>query len=293
MEVPASTTNDLTAPPGEGRRLRSCRFCRKQKLRCDGTSPCQRCRTAGTACVYDQRSARKHASVNKESREATPAQSQQIEALSAQVHRLQTVVDSFRPMSSSSPAQTRTEQHPIIGSNNNRASSQPPDWQVLEPHDLEVPVTAVHVMTHPSPRGQPQRNTQGWTPSNQSKWNREEYHITSTIDRGLIDESRARQLFSNYMQHCNNATPFIDPLLDTYESVSELYPLTLAVILYLSARQSLSETFDPGLLAVLEIEAKRLTSDTLFINPCSMDSVKSMLLLAVHLDKMHFAVGHA
>lgn len=112
----------------------------------------------------------------------------------------------------------------------------------------------------------------------------------SVIERALVDESQARRLFGNFMQDCNVATPIFDPVLDTFESVRELYPLAMTVVLYLAARQDPSDDVDS--LKMLDMESRRLAADTLFENPCSLDSVKAMLLLSVHSEKTWFAIGH-
>lgn len=75
--------------------------------------------------------------------------------------------------------------------------------------------------------------------------------------------------------------------------MSEVYPLTLTAILYLAARQDSSEESDSGRLSMFGIEAMRLTADTLFENPCSIDNVHVMLLPAIHSEKPWFAIDHA
>lgn len=142
-------------------------------------------------------------------------------------------------------------------------------------------------MIHPSPNTEPQRNESGWTTSNQSRWHREEYNFETVIEKAVIDEAQARSFFSDYVQHCNIATPILDPVLDTYESVSEFSPSTLTVTLYLAARQKLLDE-NP-----LWEEVKLLAGSTLFENPCSVDRVQAILLLAIHSEKTWFALGHA
>lgn len=95
------------------------------------------------------------------------------------------------------------------------------DCEKLSPDDSASPVTAVHVMIHPSPNGQPQRKLAGWNPWNQSSWYREEYRSRSVVKANLVDDVQARRLFADFMQQCNVATPIFDSVLDTYESSSE------------------------------------------------------------------------
>lgn len=289
-----STSNDAPGSPKVAkRRYKSCRICRRQKLRCDGGSPCERCRLSGEACVYDIAAGRRrNPNGSAALRGASSSQANQVEYLSAQVQRLQQAViqsqggDIHREAPSSSAAASLQPYDAGRSSTEHTTPAAPPDCEALSPDDLEQPVTAVHVMVHPNRRGTATR----WTPHNQSRWNREEYHVGSVIERALVDESQARRLFGNFMQDCNVATPIFDPVLDTFESVRELYPLTMTVVLYLAARQDPSDDVDS--LKILETESRRLAADTLFENPCSLDSVKAMLLLSVHSEKTWFAIGH-
>ncbi|KAK4500964.1 hypothetical protein PRZ48_006770 [Zasmidium cellare] len=205
------------------------------------------------------------------------AQKRRIESLTAEVQSLKSQITQSSPLS-------REVSERKVATPAPKAVTQ--DTQVLSPDDLAIPVTAVHVMIHPSPNGQPQRNMAGWTPSNQSQWHREEYGSKDLAKRDLFDDAQARRLFSDFMQQCNTATPIFDPVLDTYESIRELYPRTLNVILWLAARQDLSGD------KTLEQEVRCMVGQTLFENPCSLDGLEAMLLLSVHSEKMWFALGH-
>lgn len=227
MDTANNAANPPSSPSGSERRYKACRTCRKQKMRCNGQSPCQRCRASGAACLYDHCAQRRRLPVSKLTRPSF-SQLQQLNSLSAKVQKLQTTVNQSQLMPFHS-AQLGRHLSPLNASSTAECSpSGSYDWEVLSPDELAIPVTTVHVLIHPSPRNDPQRNIQGWTPWNQSKWNREEYLATNVIERDLIDETQARRLFGSFMQHCNIATPIFDPVLDTFESVTEVYPSTLA-----------------------------------------------------------------
>lgn len=281
-DVDTSSVNGRS--PSESRRYKSCRICRKQKMRCDGQEPCQRCRHSGTACIYDLGAGRRRkVTSSQHGHEGSSAQSRQIKLLTAEVRSLKSQLahSLLRPGPSSEYQDETTE------ASTARTQAVTQDCENLSADDLAIPVTAVHVMIHPSPNGQPQRNMAGWNPWNQSRWHREEYGCRSVVKANLVDDARGRQLFGDFMQQCNIATPIFDPVLDTYESTSEQNPLTLSVITWLAARQDLSHD------KTLEHEVKRLAGNTLFENPCSIDGLEAMLLLAVHSEKTWFALGHA
>ena len=175
------------SPRNTKRRYKSCRICRRQKLRCDGGSPCERCHLSGAACVYDVAAGRRrNPNGSATLRGANTSQADQVEYLSAQVQKLQQAVTQSRGQGthrdpSSSSATAPLQPYDAGRSTEHTTPAAPIDCEALSPDDLEQPVTAVHVMVHPNRRGTATR----WTPHNQSRWNREEYHVGSVIERAL------------------------------------------------------------------------------------------------------------
>ncbi|KIW32240.1 uncharacterized protein PV07_03800 [Cladophialophora immunda] len=292
------------------RRYKACRTCRRQKMRCDGSDgiPCRRCLNARVPCVFDKTVMKRR---NSPSDEATTAKRQNRQSLADEVAMLKDQIAILR-RSHSCSAQETAEALSIAGDQQsgrvNRgvtafsSQSGPGDdgksdfGHTFSPENLGCPVSAVHVMMHPPLDGEPERNSSGWTVENQSKWNREDQSKGSRpdiIDRQLVDESEARELFDLYMHGGNAFLPIFDPLLDTFDSIRQTSPFTLTVILYVAARhQHIQETNSPTLQLCKE-EALRYAAESLFQNPCSLETLEAMTILAVHSEKTWFALGHA
>ncbi|KAG2015545.1 priB protein, variant 2 [Coprinopsis cinerea AmutBmut pab1-1] len=113
------------------------------------------------------------------------------------------------------------------------------------------------------------------------------------VEKGLVSEQEARELFNIFFAGCNLFIPLFDPAYDTYESLSERSPWTFDAILAIAAKirsgnGPLSDTF----YKCLE-EAQGIARSSLFGPVVRKEAVQGMLLLAAWSTNGWLPSGHA
>ncbi|KAG6837718.1 hypothetical protein H0H93_003520 [Arthromyces matolae] len=113
------------------------------------------------------------------------------------------------------------------------------------------------------------------------------------VEKGLVSDSEARELFSMFFSGCHLFIPLFDPEYDTYESLMERSPWTFDAILAVagkirSGNGPLSATF----YKCLE-EAQGIARSSLFGPVVRKEAVQGMLLLAAWSTNGWLPSGHA
>lgn len=113
------------------------------------------------------------------------------------------------------------------------------------------------------------------------------------IEKGLVSEDEARQLFSIFFTGCHLFIPLFDPSHDTLESLMERTPWTFDSILTISSKiKSGNGPLTPTFYKCLE-EAQGIARSTLFGPVVRKEAVMGMLLLAAWSTNGWLPCGHA
>ncbi|TFK20959.1 hypothetical protein FA15DRAFT_646276 [Coprinopsis marcescibilis] len=113
------------------------------------------------------------------------------------------------------------------------------------------------------------------------------------VEKGMVSEQEARELFSIFFGGCHLFIPLFDPAYDTYESLAERSPWTFDAILAIAAKirsgnGPLSQTFYQCL-----DEAQGIARSSLFGPVVRKEAVQGMLLLAAWSTNGWLPSGHA
>lgn len=113
------------------------------------------------------------------------------------------------------------------------------------------------------------------------------------VEKGLVSEDEARQLFSIFFTGCHLFIPLFDPSYDTFEGIMERTPWTFDSILAISSKiKSGSGPLAPTLCKCLE-EAQGIARSSLFGPVVRKEAVMGMLLLAAWSTDGWLPSGHA
>jgi hypothetical protein len=113
------------------------------------------------------------------------------------------------------------------------------------------------------------------------------------IEKGIVSESEARELYHIFFAGCHLFIPLFDPSYDTYESLKERTPWTFDAIMAIASKIKsgnglLSSTFYKSLE-----EAQGIARSTLFGPIVRKEGVQGMMLLAAWSTNGWLPSGHA
>ncbi|KAI0066090.1 hypothetical protein BV25DRAFT_1820951 [Artomyces pyxidatus] len=113
------------------------------------------------------------------------------------------------------------------------------------------------------------------------------------VEKGLVSDAEARELFHIFFSGCNLFIPLFDPAYDTYEGVSERSPWTFDAILAVAGKiRSGNNPPGPTFYKALE-EAQGIARSSLFGPVVRKEAVQGMLLLAAWSTNGWLPSGHA
>ncbi|KAE8378094.1 C6 transcription factor [Aspergillus bertholletiae] len=273
--------------------FKACRWCRKQKMRCDARTqvPCFRCRSAGRDCILDpmedgrRRSERRRKtgipstrghgatspwghgsgldSPESREREYSPASARDTAFHDASIDSLPgpSALEDLRASQTADP--------------------NGPESQQLSPNDMIAPVGAMHSMSV---------NLLG---SNNIFMDSSANGDTKgdIVTRGIVSEERARVMYERFMGGSKNFLPLFDPIRDTFDSIRSRSVFCFTVIIYLASRAVTDLRSDTHLQRVLQDEAQRLAEDGFFERPTKLEAVQGMILLAAYSEKTWFSTA--
>ncbi|KAF8893354.1 hypothetical protein BD779DRAFT_1505746 [Infundibulicybe gibba] len=113
------------------------------------------------------------------------------------------------------------------------------------------------------------------------------------VEKGLVADSEARELYNIFFAGCHLFIPLFDPLYDTYESLMERTPWTFDAILAVAGKiRSGNGPLSPTFYKCLE-EAQGIARSSLFGPVVRKEAVQGMLLLAAWSTNGWLPSGHA
>ncbi|KAJ5578235.1 uncharacterized protein N7459_007199 [Penicillium hispanicum] len=273
--------------------FKACRWCRRQKMRCDARHqvPCFRCRSTGRDCILDPIEDNRRRSERR--RKTTPARYG-----GSAVNTPRDPRSGFH-----TPVSREQEYSPVTGQDSSfdsfpesEALGEPrrsqtadhhgPESQQLSPNDMIAPVSAVHSMSvnlldsndlttakifmEHSSNGDPRGDI---------------------IARGIVSEERARVMYERFTGGSKNYLPLFDPIRDTFDSIRSRSLFCFTVIIYLASRAVVDMRSDTHMQRVLQDEAQRLAEDSFFERPTKLETVQGMILLAAYSEKTWFSTA--
>ncbi|KAJ5793805.1 hypothetical protein N7457_000404 [Penicillium paradoxum] len=271
--------------------FKACRWCRRQKMRCDAHSqvPCFRCRSAGRDCILDPidggrrrndrrrkittpaRNQNNASPLDRRTGYHTPASREQgFSPATVQDGGYDTPIDSL-------PGSTglNTLQRSYTADQNG------PESQQLSPNEMIAPASTVHSMSvnllgtdnifmENSTRGDPRGDV---------------------IARGIVSEELGRIMYERFTGGSKNFLPLFDPIRDTFDSIRSRSLFCFTVIIYLASRAVTDLRGDTHMQRVLQDEAQRLAEDSFFERPTKLETVQGMILLAAYSEKTWFSIA--
>ncbi|KAJ5418963.1 MFS multidrug transporter [Penicillium crustosum] len=273
--------------------FKACRWCRRQKMRCDARSqvPCFRCRSTGRDCILDpiddgrRRSDRRRKTTTPARNQSTaspldPRTGYHTPASRDQGFSPATVQDSgFDTPIDSLPDSTGLSS--LQRSYTSDANG--PDSQQLSPNEMIAPASAVHSMSV---------NLLGTNDSKIFMENSAKGDPRGdVVARGIVSEELARVMYERFTGGSKNFLPIFDPIRDTFDSVRSRSLFCFTVIIYLASRAVTDLRGDTHMQRVLQDEAQRLAEDSFFERPTKLETVQGMILLAAYSEKTWFSIA--
>ncbi|CAG8145850.1 unnamed protein product [Penicillium olsonii] len=271
--------------------FKACRWCRRQKMRCDARSqvPCFRCRSTGRDCILDpiDDGRRRH---DRRRKTTTPARNQSTASPLDQrtgFHTPASREQGFSPANAQDGGfDTSIDSLPdatgLSSLQRSYASDQNgPDSQQLSPNEMIAPASAVHSMSvnllgtndiflENSTKGDPRGDV---------------------IAREIVSEELARVMYERFTGGSKNYLPLFDPIRDTFDSIRSRSLFCFTVIIYLASRAVTDLRGDTHMQRVLQDEAQRLAEDSFFERPTKLETVQGMILLAAYSEKTWFSIA--
>ncbi|EAL84850.1 Zn(II)2Cys6 transcription factor [Aspergillus fumigatus Af293] len=248
----------MESPRGTPTRLfKSCRRCRKLKMRCDARHqiPCSRCQATGHDCIVD--------TINRGQNERRNQNKEQTR---------------FNPLSPTSSSLSS------VGSFNNRGSTGQSSLEIqhITSQDMVAPQSAMHSMS--VNLGAP--NEQIFIGESEN-----DDPTKDVVERGIITEEQARGIYERFMNGSKNFLPLFDPVRDTYDSIRSRSLFCFTVIIYLASRAVPELRSNNHLQRVLQDEAQKLAEESFFERPTKLETVQGMILLAAYSEKSWFSTA--
>ncbi|KAL4078547.1 hypothetical protein V8B97DRAFT_1865873 [Scleroderma yunnanense] len=326
--LPPSPSQSATHIPKRG--ARACTACRKGKNRCEGEPPCRRCKMTGTPCIFEKPEKKNVqplpvASVERLSRlegQYMVMQSQMI-GMQSSLDRILSAVQvqgqpsnqqvyapsidpgssrdgnpayqqrpRFPPLPGFAPPPHKYATYGIVPSTTPSSDDESED--ALPRATISAPIEALQGLANaaaeaaaapcsssPIVRKRPRPEP---APGNA---------FPHVIEKGLVPEDEARQLFSIFFTGCHLFIPLFDPSYDTFESLVERTPWTFDSILTISSKiKSGNGPLTPTFYKCLE-EAQGIARSSLFGPVVKKEAVMGMLLLAAWSTNGWLPSGHA
>ncbi|KKK25633.1 hypothetical protein ARAM_003674 [Aspergillus rambellii] len=245
------------------RLLKACRWCRKQKMRCDARTqmPCTRCQTTGHECILDSID-----SPRRSERTSHASQSALIRS-------------GFEALASGSPALSAPCTTSISATNNQSGGIE---LEQFSPQDMIAPQSAMHSMS----LSLQERHDPIFMGESDVADPRGDI-----IARGIVSEEQARGIYERFMNGSKNFLPLFDPIRDTFDSIRSRSLFCFTVIIYLASRAVPDLQGNIYLQRVLQDEAQRLAEDSFFERPTKLETVQGMILLAAYSEKTWFSTA--
>ncbi|KAL8278963.1 hypothetical protein RQP46_008632 [Phenoliferia psychrophenolica] len=114
------------------------------------------------------------------------------------------------------------------------------------------------------------------------------------VEKGLVEDAVARQIFSFYFAHCHRFFAILDERDDTYEAMRQRTPWAVDSILATASARILDPTQEIQIAAEHAAEeAQGIARSSLFGPTVRKEGVQAMALLAAFSPEGYLAAGHA
>ncbi|KAK5796280.1 hypothetical protein VI817_005565 [Penicillium citrinum] len=272
--------------------FKACRWCRRQKMRCDARNqvPCFRCRSTGRDCILDPIEDTRRRN-DRRRKPSTPARYSASAVASPLDHRSGFHTPASRereysPAAGNASFDTSIDSLPESSTFREPRRSQTadhhgPESQQLSPNDMIAPVSAVHSMSVNLLGSDDifMEHSSGGDPRG------------DIIARGIVTEERARVMYDRFTGGMKNFLGLFDPIRDTFDSIRSRSLFCFTVIIYLASRAVVDLRSDTHMQRVLQDEAQRLAEDSFFERPTKLETVQGMILLAAYSEKTWFSTA--
>ncbi|KAF8914524.1 hypothetical protein CPB85DRAFT_535870 [Mucidula mucida] len=295
----------------------ACTACRRSKSKCDGESPCRRCQLNGISCVFAKTGSENLTaalvSLERISRfeEQYVAMQSNMTAMVSSLNQILSILQtrggaSFIP-SNVAPTtmehnlhRERVQTFPplpgfappprIYGSYGIVPSTTPSDDEdgiPLPSLALNAPIEALQGLANAA------LARSELTTSRKSTQAKPAPAFPHVVEKGLVTDSEARELYHIFFAGCHLFIPVFDPTYDTYESLMARTPWTFDAILAIASKiRSGSGPMTPTFHACLA-EAQGIARSSLFGPVVRKEAVQGMLLLAAWSTNAWLPSGHA
>ncbi|KIY69570.1 hypothetical protein CYLTODRAFT_478725 [Cylindrobasidium torrendii FP15055 ss-10] len=308
------------------RGARACTSCRKGKNRCSGVAPCQRCQLSGTACVFEKPEKKNAQNGTGASVERVSRLEGQYLVMQSHMIGMQSTLDRILNVVQNQPGGPMPPPPMFDGSSqgislspggHGRNGGRFPALPGFAPPPHKYATYGIVPSTAPSsddeyedtlPRSTlnaPIEALQGLAnaaaeaaaaPSVKKRKRAEPIPRNAfphVVDKGLVSDSEARELYNIFFAGCHLFIPLFDPAYDTYESLMERTPWTFDAILAIASKiRSGSGPLGPTFYKCLE-EAQGIARSSLFGPVVRKEAVQGMLLLAAWSTNGWLPSGHA
>ncbi|KAJ3937484.1 MAG: hypothetical protein NXY57DRAFT_1045364 [Lentinula lateritia] len=324
--IPAATPSSHIPKRG----ARACTACRKGKNRCEGDAPCRRCQLSGTPCIFEKPEKKNAppaaAGVNAERLSRLEGQYLVMQShmigMQSSLDRILSVVqgqahssamfppppppsqalgnrsfeeergDKFPPLPGFAPPPHKYATYGIIPST--AASSEDESEDTLPRATLNAPIEALQGLANAAAEAAAVPSTSA--PRVKKRKRAEPIPRNAfphVVEKGLVADSEARELYNIFFAGCHLFIPVFDPLYDTYESLMERTPWTFDAILAVAGKiRSGNGPLSPTFYKCLE-EAQGIARSSLFGPVVRKEAVQGMLLLAAWSTNGWLPSGHA
>ncbi|KAH8918398.1 hypothetical protein BT69DRAFT_1353910 [Atractiella rhizophila] len=114
------------------------------------------------------------------------------------------------------------------------------------------------------------------------------------VQKGMVAEAEARELFEFYMAYCHAFIPLLDPTYDTYAEFKGRTQFCFDAVLSVAARVKYTQgTTSLEVLRATSEEAHGIARSTLFAATVRIEAVQAVTILAAWSDKGYLASGLA
>ncbi|KAN0091257.1 hypothetical protein V8E55_004823 [Tylopilus felleus] len=315
------------------RGARACTACRKGKNRCEGEAPCRRCQLSGTSCVFEKPEKKNVQPVSSASVERLSRLEGQYLVMQSQMIGMQSSLDrilsaiqsqsqsniqqpgystnmgqgSAREGGPSYPPRTRFPSLPgfappphkyatygIVPSTAPSSEDESEETLALPRASLSAPIEALQGLANAAAEAAAAPSV---APPIVKKRLRAEpipkNAFPHVIEKGLVSETEARELYHIFFAGCHLFIPLFDPNYDTFESLMERTPWTFDSILAIASKiRSGNAPLSPTFYKCLE-EAQGIARSSLFGPVVRKEAVMGMLLLAAWSTNGWLPSGHA
>lgn len=312
------------------RGARACTNCRRGKNRCEGEAPCRRCQASGTPCIFEKPEKKSVQALSNASVERLSRLENQYLVMQSQMIGMQSSLDrilsaiqtqqangampapqqlaapmypqtlpgssdrtkSFPPLPGFAPPPHKYASYGIVPSTAPSTDDESED--TLPRSSLNAPIEALQGLANAAAEAAAAPSTDA---SRVKKRKRAEpiprNAFPHVVEKGLVIDSEARELFNIFFAGCHLFIPLFDPVYDTYESLMERSPWTFDAILAVAGKiRSGNGPLSPTFYKCLE-EAQGIARSSLFGPVVRKEAVQGMLLLAAWSTNGWLPSGHA